>query len=90
MKRVLVFLLALTMLAACAGAEEIAAQKQRVRNAQADVSAFCEQTVRARLRDREYLPVDAKRPEKGSYDPAAFPTGQKDKILNYVQKRGRG
>ena len=43
-----------------ASAEEIAAQKMRVRNAQADVSAFCEQTGRARHRDREFLPVDAK------------------------------
>ena len=39
--------------------EQIRAQKQRVRDASADIDDFCEQTGRARHRDREGAPVRA-------------------------------
>lgn len=47
-----------------ASPEEIRAQKERVRQASANVDEFCESTGRARHRDREYTPVNATWPEK--------------------------
>jgi hypothetical protein len=44
--------------------EEIRAQRERVRNASADIDDFCEETGRARHRDREYTPVNATWPDK--------------------------
>lgn len=43
-----------------ATAEEINAQKLRVRNASTNLDEFCDQTGRARQRAREYTPVNAK------------------------------
>ena len=48
------------------GADEgaIKAQKAKVRKASADIEDFCDATGRARRRNREYTPVNAKWPEK--------------------------
>ena len=43
--------------------DQIKTQQQRVRQASQDVNDFCEQTGRARHRDREYAPVNATFPE---------------------------
>jgi len=42
-----------------ASEEEIKAQRQRVRQASADIDDFCDETGRARRRNREYTPVNA-------------------------------
>ena len=42
-----------------ASEEEIKAQQQRVKQASADIDQFCEDTGRARRRNREYTPVNA-------------------------------
>lgn len=44
--------------------EMIKAQRERVRNASAEIDDFCEETGRARHRDREYTPVNATWPDK--------------------------
>ena len=64
--------------------EAIKAQRQKVAKASSDIDDFCEDTGRARRRNREYTPVNAKFPQKDSYNPGEFPTEQRDKILEYM------
>ena len=47
--------------------EQIKAQRQRVRDASAEIDDFCEQTGRARHRDREGAPVRATWPETNRF-----------------------
>jgi hypothetical protein len=47
-----------------APAEEIKAQRERVKAASQKVEDFCEETGRTRMRNREYTPVNAKWPEE--------------------------
>lgn len=51
------------------GADEqaIKAQRDKVRKASADIDQFCEDTGRTRRRNREYTPVNAKWPDKGTW-----------------------
>ena len=59
-----------------ASEEDIARQKARVDRASDDVEAFCEQTGRARRKNREWTPVDAK---WNGADEGPFPyNGQRD------------
>ena len=69
--------------------EMIKAQRQRVRDASAEIDDFCEQTGRARHRDREGAPVRATWPDPDTYDPATFPTEQRDRILGGM-RNGQG
>lgn len=48
-----------------ASPEEIKAQRERVRNADADIDQFCQDTGRARRKDREKAPVRAEWPDAG-------------------------
>ena len=43
--------------------EEIRAQRQRVTNARNDLDSFCDQTGRARRKEREYTPINATWPD---------------------------
>ena len=47
-----------------ASEDQIKAQQEKVRQASQNVQEFCDKTGRARHRDREYAPIDAKWPEK--------------------------
>ena len=46
-----------------APAEQIKAQRERVRNASADIDEFCDKTGLPRRRNREYTPINAEFPE---------------------------
>jgi hypothetical protein len=68
--------------------EAIKAQRQKVAKASSDIDDFCEETGRARRRNREYTPVNAKFPPKDSYNPADFPTEQRDRINDWFRNGG--
>jgi hypothetical protein len=70
--------------------EAIKAQRAKVKQASADIDQFCEDTGRARRRNREYTPVNAKFPPKDSYNPGEFPTEQRDKINDWLKNGGNG
>ena len=69
--------------------EAIKAQRAKVHKASDDIDQFCEDTGRARRRNREYTPVNAKFPPKDSYSPGEFPTEQRDRIIDAITNRGR-
>jgi uncharacterized protein YukE len=72
-----------------ASPEAIRAQKEKVRQASKDIDEFCEETGRTRKRNRERTPVNATWPDKKTYDPATFPTQERDKILETITGRGK-
>ena len=72
-----------------ASEDEIRAQRDRVRQASADIDAFCDKTGRARRRNREYTPINAAFPDKDSYDPSDFSTTQRDRINDWYKNGGR-
>jgi hypothetical protein len=72
-----------------ASPEAIRAQKEKVRQASKDIDQFCEETGRTRKRNRERTPVNATWPDKTTYDPATFPTQERDKILETITGRGK-
>lgn len=63
--------------------EEIQAQQDRVKKASNDIQDFCDETGRARRRNREYTPVNASFPPEDSYDPIEFPTETKDTMTEF-------
>jgi hypothetical protein len=69
------------------GADETAIKEQqaKVRKASRDIDDFCDETGRTRRRDREGAPVNAKFPAQDSYDAAAFPTEQRDRMQEFFQ-----
>ena len=64
-----------------ATSDEIMAQQRRVDDASEEIQRFCDETSRARRRDREYTPVEASFPPEDSYDPSTIPTETRD-IIN--------
>lgn len=72
------------------GADEAAikAQREKVAKAGDDIEDFCDETGRARRRNREYTPVDAKWPKKDTYDPTNFPTDTRDRIRDWYDNGG--
>ena len=66
---------------------QISAQRAKVRQASADIDAFCDETGRARRRNREFTPVNPKWPAEGSYDPATFPTETRDRMNDFFGGR---
>lgn len=79
----------LMMLKAQGAPEDVLqAQKERVRAASADVQDFCDQTGRARHRDREGVYTERKFPSAETYDVSAFERKQKDLIDNYFKRDG--
>ena len=71
-----------------APADEIKAQRARVKKASDDIQTFCDETGRTRRRNREYTPVNATFPPKDSYDPATFPTDERDRINDWFRNGG--
>jgi hypothetical protein len=69
--------------------EDIKAQRAKVQKASDDIDQFCEDTGRARRRNREYTPINAKFPRKDSYNPGEFPTEQRDRIIDTITNRGK-
>ena len=67
--------------------EAIKAQRNKVFEASADIDAFCDATGRARRRNREYTPINARFPAKTSYDPKLFSTEQRDKISKWFSSK---
>ena len=65
--------------------EAIRKQQERVKSASAEIDDFCDRTGRARRKLREYTPIDAKWPNKDSYDPQTFPHEQKDKLAEWFK-----
>jgi hypothetical protein len=68
--------------------EAIRAQKEKVRNASADIDDFCDATGRTRRKGREATPVNATFPAKDSYDPADFPTAERDRMRDWFKNGG--
>ena len=70
------------------GADEdaIRAQQARVSAASSDIDAFCDETGRARRRNREYTPVNASFPPDDSYDPGLFPTDQQGMLNEFFRR----
>lgn len=66
-----------------ASPEAIQAQREKVRQASADIDDFCEKTGRTRKRNREGTPVRATWPDPNTYDPVAFPTKERDKMRDW-------
>lgn len=70
--------------------EAIKAQRAKVKQASADIDQFCEDTGRARRRNREGTPVNAKWPKSETYDPTQFPTEQRGMINDWFANGGNG
>jgi hypothetical protein len=66
-----------------ADAEAIQAQRAKVKQASADIDQFCEDTGRARRRNREAAPINAKWPKADTYDPTLFPTDTRDQVREF-------
>lgn len=64
---------------------EIKAQRERVKKASQDIDDFCDETGRTRRRNREGTPVNAKFPNPDTYNPAEFPTEQRDRINDWYR-----
>lgn len=64
---------------------EINAQRERVKAASAEIDDFCDETGRARRKNREYTPVNAKFPNPDTYDVTEFTTTQRDQMREYFQ-----
>lgn len=73
-----------------ASPETIQAQREKVRQASADIDDFCDETGRTRKRSRERAPVNATWPDKKTYDPAQFPTQERDKMRDWFKNGGMG
>lgn len=68
--------------------DEIKAQRAKCRQTSADIDEFCEQTGRARHRDREAVYTQRQFPDKDKYDVTAFTNEQQQFIRNYYENRG--
>lgn len=71
-----------------ASPEEIKALQNKARETSQEIDDFCEQTGRARHRDREAVYTKREFPEKEKYDVSAFEKKQKDAIETYFTKGG--
>lgn len=78
-----------TMKAQGANPEAIKAQQAKVRKASADIDQFCDETGRARRRNREAAPIKGSFPKKESYDARQFPTQTRDQMADWFEKGGR-
>jgi hypothetical protein len=71
-----------------ATADEITAQQRKVDEASEAIQDFCDETGRARRRNREYTPVNASFPPEDSYDAQTFPTETRDRINEWFRNNG--
>jgi len=65
--------------------EAIKAQRAKVKQASADIDQFCEDTGRARRRNREYTPVNATWPD--NYEPGKASTAERPKPKKTEKKK---
>lgn len=68
--------------------EVIAAQRDKCRKTSADIDEFCQETGRARHREREAVYTQRSFPSRFEYDPAQFVNEQKDVIDNWFTSGG--
>ena len=66
--------------------DELKAQRAKIRQASKDIDAFCDETGRARRRNREYAPVNAKWPDKEEINPATMPTDVRDQMSDWFRR----
>ena len=71
-----------------ASEEEIAAQRERVRAADAKLDDFSSATGRARRKSREYTPIKPTFPDKDTYDPKLFDSSEKREINQFYRGGG--
>lgn len=70
-----------------ATAEEIREQKARVSTARDNLDQFCDETGRARRKEREYTPKNATFPPDDSYDSTTFDNTKKNEIDAFFRER---
>lgn len=68
--------------------EEIAKQREKVKQSSADIDEFCNSTGRARHRDREAVYTKREFPDADRYDVTQFARDQKDLVENYYSAGG--
>ena len=71
-----------------ASAEEIAAQREKIKQTSSDIDTFCNETGRARHRDREAVYTQREFPDADKYDVSQFEREQKTLIEDYYRKGG--
>lgn len=70
-----------------APAEVINKQSERVKDANRNLDAFCDETGRARRKGREGTPIKATFPDPDSYNVEGFPTEQRDRMMDYFRNQ---
>ena len=68
--------------------EQIAKQREKVKQTSADIDDFCKETGRARHRDREAVYTKREFPDKERYDVTQFKKDQKKLIDDYYKNGG--
>ena len=68
--------------------EEIAAQREKIKQTSSDIDSFCRETGRARHRDREGVYTRREFPDADKYDVSKFEHQQKDAIDKYFSNGG--
>ena len=68
--------------------EEIKKLREKCRNTSQDIDDFCEQTGRARHRDREAVYTKREFPDQKKYDVSKFETEQKERLEEYWKTGG--
>lgn len=71
-----------------ASPEELAKLREKARNTSQDIDDFCDQTGRARHRDREAVYTKREFPDKEKYDVSEFEHKQQEEINKYFKDGG--
>ena len=71
-----------------ASAEEIAAQREKIKQTSSDIDTFCNETGRHRHRDREAVYTKREFPDADRYDVSKFESDQKKLITDYYKSGG--
>jgi len=71
-----------------ASAEEIAAQREKIKQTSSDIDTFCNETGRHRHRDRESVYTQREFPDADRYDVTKFENEQKKLIEDYYRNGG--
>lgn len=70
-----------------APADQIKAQENKVRTANAEIQKFCDEHGLPRRRNREFTPINATFPPDDSYDPAEFPNDVQQSMNEFFRRR---
>ena len=68
--------------------EEIAKQREKIKKSSQEIDDFCQETGRARHRDREAVYTRREFPDADKYDVSQFEREQKDRIDSYYRNGG--